>query len=144
MGCGTGLALPWFDGERVGVELSGEILRLAHKAPDYILADIETSPFRDDRFNLVLCLDVVEDLPSLRVVEEAHRILAKGGTFLLTTADKKHELILQILEKLRLELPEGPHTWRESKEILQEVSKGGFSCTKWSRAPLVFYKCTRS
>jgi glycosyltransferase involved in cell wall biosynthesis len=144
LGCGTGLALSWLDGDRVGVELSTELLRLAHKGPDYILADIETSPFRDDCFDMVLCIDVVEHLPSLRIVEEAHRILVKGGKFLLSTADKKYELILEILERLHLKLPEGPHTWREPKEILQRVSKAGFSCTKRSKAPVVFYECTKS
>ena len=144
LGCGTGLALSWLDGDRVGVELSEELLRLAHKGPDYILADVEISPFRDGCFDVVLCLDVAEHLPSLRIVEEAHRILAEGGMFLLSTADKKYELILLLLEKLRLKLPEGPHTWRESKEILQEVSKAGFSHTKWSKAPVVFYKCTKT
>lgn len=144
LGCGTGLALTWLDGFRVGVELSAELLRLGHKGPDYILADIETSPFRDDCFDMVLCIDVVEHLPSLRIVEEAYRILVKGGKFLLSTADKKYELILEILERLHLKLPEGPHTWREPKEILQRVSKAGFSCTKRSKAPVVFYECMKS
>ena len=48
----------------VGVELSTELLRLAHEGSEYILTDIETSPFRDDCFDAVLCIDVVEHLPS--------------------------------------------------------------------------------
>jgi hypothetical protein len=62
----------------------------------------------------------------------------------MSTADKKYEPILEILEKPHLKLPEGPHHWREPKEILQEVSKAGFSCKKWSKAPIGFYRCTES
>jgi len=144
LGCGTGLALSWLEGYRVGVELSEELLRLAHKGPDYVLADIEASPFRDDCFDMVLCLDVLEHLPSLKIIKEAHRILAKEGIFFLSTADKRYELVLRALEMLNLKLPEGPHRWRNREEIVEAASRAGFSCTQWSKTPLVFYRCTKS
>lgn len=143
LGCGTGLALSWLSGHRVGLDLSIELLSLAHEGPDYVLADVESSPFRDGCFDLVLCIDVVEHLPSLKIVEEAYRILAIQGIFLLSTADKKYGLILKVLEKLDLKLPEGPHSWRSCKEIARSISRAGFSCTQWCKAPIVFYKCVK-
>ena len=142
-GCGTGLALSWFNGERVGVDFSRELLRLAHKGPEYVLADVESVPFRNECFDLVLCLDVVEHLPSLKIVEEAHRILTVEGIFLLSTADKRYGLMLSILEKLGLKLPEGPHQWRDRQEIIRKISNVGFSCAQWSRPPINFYRCTK-
>jgi len=143
LGCGSGLALSWLSGERVGVDISRGLLGLAHKGPDYVLADVESPPFRNECLDLVLCLDVVEHLPSLKVVEEAYRILARKGVLLLGTADRKYRLALAALEKLGLKLPEGPHKWRSREEIVQKMSSVGFSCTQWSKAPISFYKGTK-
>jgi len=144
LGCGTGTALSWFDGDRVGVDFSRELLGLAHKGPDYVLADVEACPFRNESFDSVLCLDVIEHLPSLKVIDEANRILSRRGVFLLSTADKKYELVLDVLEKLGLKLPEGPHNWRSRKEIYRKLLSTGFSCIRWSRVPVSFYECTKS
>jgi len=144
LGCGSGLALSWLGGDKVGIDISRELLSLAHRGADYVLADVESPPFRDQYFDLVLCLDVAEHLPSLKVVEEAYRILVSEGIFLLSTADRKYRLILEALEKLGLKLPEGPHRWRSRKEIIRKMSSVGFSCTQWSKAPVTFYKGRKS
>lgn len=144
LGCGSGLALSWFKGDRVGVDFSRELLSRAHKGSDYVLSDVESSPFRHECFDLVLCLDVAEHLPSLKVVEEAYRVLVKKGIFLLSTADRRYESILEILEKLGLKLPEGPHRWRSREEIVRKMSDVGFSCACWSKAPITFYKGTKN
>lgn len=143
LGCGSGITLSWLDGERVGIDFSQDLLRNAHKGPDYIVADVEATPFRDQSFDLAICLDVAEHLPSLRVVEEAHRILADDGIFQLSTADPKYDLLLELLEWLRLKLPEGPHAWRQPKEIIEKMTQTGFACQQWSRPPIRFYKGTR-
>lgn len=140
LGCGTGLALSWFDGSRVGVELSSGLLRRAHSGPEYVVADVEYVPFKDGAFDLALCLDVIEHVPSLKIVDEAHRILSNGGTFLVSTAHKKYGIILEILEKLRLKLPEGPHGWRSPEEITGKMVNVGFQCTQWSKAFISFCK----
>ncbi len=144
LGCGTGLALSWFNGERVGVDFSGQLLTKAHEGPDYVLADVEATPFRNECFELVLCLDVIEHLPTLKIIDEAHRILAKGGTFHLSTADKKYGLVLEALEKLGLKLPEGPHDWGRPDQIAGKMTEAGFTCTQWSKLPIRFYKCTKN
>jgi glycosyltransferase involved in cell wall biosynthesis len=140
LGCGSGLALSWLEGERIGVDLSQELLQNAHEGPDYIVADLETTPFKDQSFDLAICLDVAEHLPSLQVVEEAHRILTDDGAFQLSTVDPKYGLLLEVLERLRLKLPEGPHAWRSPKEITDKMVQSGFNCEQWTKPPLRFYK----
>ena len=87
-----------------------------------------------------LSVDVAEHLPSLRVVEEAHRILTNDGVFQLSTVDPKYNLALKVLERLKLKLPEGPHAWRSPKEITDKMVQSGFNCEQWSKPPIRFYK----
>jgi glycosyltransferase involved in cell wall biosynthesis len=140
LGCGTGMALSWLTGERVGIDFSQDLLSNAHDGADYVVADVEATPFRDRIFDLAICLDVAEHLPSLRVVDEAHRILTDDGTFQLSTADPRYNFLLEILERLRLKLPEGPHAWRDPKEIVEKMMHTGFKCEQWTNPPLRFYK----
>ncbi len=140
LGCGSGLALSWLEGERIGVDLSQKLIQSAHEGPDYIVADLEATPFKDQSFDLALCIDVAEHLPSLQVVEEAHRLLTDGGVFQLSTVDPKYGLLLEVLERLSMKLPEGPHTWRPPKEIADKMVQSGFNCEQWTKPPLRFYK----
>lgn len=140
LGCGTGIALSWLTGERVGVDFSQNLLRNAHDGPDYVVADIEATPFRDRTFDLAICLDVAEHLPSLRVIGEAYRILTDDGALHLSTADPKYDILLEILERLKLKLPEGPHAWRSPTEIAEEMAKIGFKCEQWAKLPIRVYR----
>jgi len=140
LGCGTGTVLAWLTGERVGVDFSQDLLRNAHHGPDYVVADVEAVPFRDGTFDLAICLDVAEHLPSLKVIDEAYRILTDDSILQLSTADPKFVLLLEILERLRLKLPEGPHAWRRPSEIVGKMTETGFKCEEWSKPPIRFYK----
>ena len=144
LGCGTGLVLSWFEGERVGIDFSEELLSHAHKGPNYILADVESLPLKGQCVDLVLCTDVLEHTPSLKVIEEGHRILTRQGVLHLSTANKRYGVFLEILEKLGLKLPEGPRTWRSTKEIVRKFQEMGFSCTRWSSPPITFYRGTKT
>lgn len=140
LGCGSGLALSWLDGQRVGIDFSQELLKNAHEGPEYLVGDIENSPVRGGIFDLALCLDVAEHLPSLDVIDEAYRILSDDGVLHLSTADKKYGLILELLEKFGLKLPEGPHKWRSRKEVMEKMAQAGFTCQQWARPPIRFYR----
>ena len=142
-GCGSGLALSWLSGERVGVDFSQELLRNAHDGPDYLVADVEMVPFRNGGFDLAICLDVAEHLPSLKVIDEAYRILSENGVFHLSTADRKYGLILELLERIGMKLPEGPHRWRSEQEIVKKMNQAGFTCQQWTHPPIRFYRGTK-
>ncbi len=139
LGCGTGLALSWFDGEKVGVDFSAELIRQGGPGSEYVVADIESTPFRNGIFQTVLCLDVIEHLPSFKVIDEAHRILAPNGVLHLSTAESKLKVLLEVLEKLRLKLPEGPHRWRKTGQVIRRMRLVGFACQERLRPPIRFY-----
>lgn len=86
-GCGTGVALSYLKkyGSVIGVDKSTEALKYAKKLGKVVKADIGKLPFKDDSFNLVVCLDVlyhlwVKDCP--KTLKELNRVLKKDG-FLL-------------------------------------------------------------
>ena len=144
LGCGTGFALSWFEGDKVGVDFSSELLRQGPPGPEYVVADIEATPFRDESFDTVLCLDVLEHLPTLNVIDEAHRILVPHGTLHLSTADRGFELVMDILERANLKLPEGPHQWRKTEEITNKLGQAGFKFDHRLNPPIRFFKAVKA
>lgn len=89
VGCGPGgnmLALGRF-GDVTGLDIAPEAIALA-KAYGYrelVLGDAARLPFPDVSFDLVAALDALEHVPSdTAALAEAHRVLAPGGSLLLT------------------------------------------------------------
>jgi glycosyltransferase involved in cell wall biosynthesis len=139
LGCGTGLALSWMSGERVGVEIAPKLLASAHKGPDYIVGDIENLPLRIECCDGVISFDVLEHVPSLCLVSEAYRILVRGGKLLMDTVEPRYGPLLEVLERLKLKLPEGPHKWRSREEVLSSLKQAGFEPSTWTKPPINFY-----
>lgn len=57
-------------------------------AVDYVAGDLVALPFRDEAFDVVFCISVVEHLPGGRIPRallELRRVLRPGGRMLLTT-----------------------------------------------------------
>lgn len=139
LGCGTGLALSWLKCERVGIELATKQLAKPHLGPQYLVADVEHLPLRGECCDGVISLDVLEHVPSLTLVKEAFRILSSGGTLLMDTVEPKYGPLLEVLERLRLKLPEGPHTWRGRREVMDSMKGAGFDASTWRKPPINFY-----
>lgn len=74
--------------ETVGVDASPAYIRRAVKAgggSDYLLAAAGAVPLREQAFDAVLLLDVIEHVPDERaVIAEAARVLRPGGTLVLS------------------------------------------------------------
>jgi ubiquinone/menaquinone biosynthesis C-methylase UbiE len=146
LGCGSGLALTWLEAvEKVGIDLSSRLLKFGRSRGECVVGDIEESPFKAATFDLILCLDVLEHLPTLKVIQEAHRLLSKNGTFLLAAANSKYAPLLNILEKFKLKMPEGPTTWWAKRQIQNALNQAGFAFHRESRLFFMdFYRCTKS
>ncbi|MBC7326540.1 class I SAM-dependent methyltransferase [bacterium] len=88
VGCGTGANLSLFNANVIGLDASLEALKLAKRRKSdaqLIQAKAENLPFKDDVFDLVLALDLLEHLPDdVKGLKEMYRVLKKGGTLLVT------------------------------------------------------------
>lgn len=103
LGCGTGLLLEKLRKRRglvVGVDASKGMLKRAKsrgKGPRLVLADADSLPFRNDVFDCVVSVTLLQNMPDpARTVRELERVLRKGGTGILTSLKRKH-----LVENLR-------------------------------------------
>ena len=95
-GCGTGVTLPWaaalLDADRsVGVDLSPHALAHCRNRGqrDLVHASVLALPFRDQCFDLVTSVDVLQHLPlpdgDARALTDAYRVLRPGGVLFIRT-----------------------------------------------------------
>lgn len=82
-GCGPGAALVYLSqfGEVIGVDISEEALQFAKKRGRVIKGDVSSLPFRDETFDVVVCLDVLyhQWVHVEKALSEMKRVLRKGG-----------------------------------------------------------------
>jgi SAM-dependent methyltransferase len=87
-GCGTGRNLIEFGGlgDAVGIEPSTDAIAFcAERGLTAIAAGVEDLPFEDDRFDLVLMLDVLEHISDDgAALRELRRVAKPGGALVLT------------------------------------------------------------
>jgi SAM-dependent methyltransferase len=99
-GCGTGGAMVWardcIGAEiAVGVDISFEAIDHCHHRFDLPLAQGSTLelPFRSDIFDLVICQDVLQHLPTngsdLHALKEIHKVMRPGGFVLIRTNSRR-------------------------------------------------------
>ena len=70
-----------------GLDLNPEAIRFCAEKGlgDVKLGDIESLPFENETFDLVLATDIIEHVDDdARAVRELHRVLAPGGKLLIT------------------------------------------------------------
>jgi len=97
---------------KVAGDLSMPMLGARPRGPGTVrvVADAQRVPCRDGSFDAVFCVNLLEHVPDPgRVLAEAARVLAPGGRCLAITPNGDLERLLDLLERLRLKLPEGPH-----------------------------------
>ena len=99
VGCGTGSLLERVSDNKelsVGVDFSmGMLLRAKERLgkSNLILADADNLPFRDDTFDLVASLTLLQNLPEPQeTLEEMVRVTESDGLVLITSLEKKHSL----------------------------------------------------
>ncbi len=99
LGCGTGFITKAFE-NAVGVDSSIGMLKLAPKKIRFVCADISYLPFKDESFDCVFSLTVLQDVDRLEsAIAEIKRVLKQGGQFILSVLDKKKSGIIRELLK---------------------------------------------
>jgi len=133
VGCGTGDILHFLNPkEGVGVDTSRNMIKNAREKYEtcknlrFIVGESEDVGV-DNRFDYILLVDVAEHLDNVtKVVERVKEVSDIGTRFILITPNPKWSLIMHILEKLRLKMPEGPHSWITLGELEDIVKKNDF------------------
>jgi SAM-dependent methyltransferase len=87
-GCGTGLNLNYLKhyGNVIGLDLSKEALNFCkiREAENLIQADAEKVPFKEDTFDLIIALDLLEHLDDRGVLKEFYRVLNPNAYLIVT------------------------------------------------------------
>jgi SAM-dependent methyltransferase len=102
---------------KVACDLSWEMLSRHHGGTEHgaSVADAQALPFADGSFDAVFSINVLEHVPDPeRLAAEAARVLRPGGLMLALTPNGDAEWLLDLLERVRLKLPEGPHRFLSS------------------------------
>lgn len=97
VGCGTGLFISnisQFAGLFVGVDFSLGMLKKASLRAEnalLILADADYLPVKDDVFDAVFSLTLLQNMPQpRRTIEEMSRVVKPKGKIIITALEKKH------------------------------------------------------
>jgi ubiquinone/menaquinone biosynthesis C-methylase UbiE len=133
IGCGTGtflgIIMQLVDGNSrlVGVDLSYEMIKIAHeKFPeiDFIVADSDNLPIRDDHFSRVISVTHLQNLPHPeKTIDEMKRVSTKDAKVAISILRKTwtQEELQKLLEKCELEI---------SDEWIADVEDIGVICHK--------------
>ena len=109
LACGTGTFLGTiseFGSQQIGVDISlpqvqEAKIRYGQTGRNFLQSDINTLPFRDQTFDAVSALELIEHLP-MHIAEnaliETFRVLKPGGTLVLTTPNYKS--LMRIIEPM--------------------------------------------
>ena len=98
IGCSDGPFLPtlnYYAKKIIAIDISEELIEKSKKLTDTMLSNSKkinlmasdglALPFRDECFNIVFCLEVLEHVKNPgKVIEEVFRILRKSGVFICT------------------------------------------------------------
>lgn len=120
LGCGSmpvvrGLPVQF----RAGCDISLDMLRAgATEDVATFVADGQALPCRAGRFEAAVSINVLEHVADPRAVLcEMGRLLAPGGVLIAVTPNGNLSLLLELLERLHMKLPEGPHRFLTTAEL---------------------------
>jgi len=147
LGCGWGVwsvALMDEGLRMVAMDLPNEDFFEAHKSArindlpiEFIIADGQALPFREDTFDGVIMLDVLEHIPDdRRAMQESKRVIKEGGAVVGTVPTTEKEKIL-IKEKTvrgeltREDLDLGHHRRYTLKKILNLIKSAGMKAAAY-------------
>jgi SAM-dependent methyltransferase len=137
-GCGTGATMAWARaalgaGDVTGIDVAREALELcvARGERRLLRSSVMQLPFRDACFDLVLCCDVLQHLPTdggdLQALRELRRVLCAGGAVLIRTNSR--------LGAIRRGVRADPDFQQyRVEEVVSRMEAAGFAVTRRSYA----------
>jgi ubiquinone/menaquinone biosynthesis C-methylase UbiE len=116
LGCATAVAC----------DLSREMLlqRAGANGTHRVVAVGERLPFGDALFDGVFLINVLEHVADLEgVLSESARVTEDGGLWLAVTPNGDWEALLDLAERWKLKIPEGPHQFLTTRRLRESVSR---------------------
>ena len=133
LGCGSGKLLRDLFPHGIGVDLSSRLIEFAYNKDtnhDYLVADVKYLPFRGARFPAIVCVDLLEHIDDTeQLLDEVQRVVKMEGIIVITVINYLFWPLFELLELLKLKLPEGPHRWVRAGSIVSSLDERGFFCT---------------
>ncbi len=133
VGCGTGTFLGIIkqlvngNSKLVGVDISHEMIKIAHeKFPDidFIVADSDNLPFKDEQFSRVLSVTHLQNIPiPEKTIDELKRISTKDAQLAISILRKawSQDELQKLIRNCKLDINE---------EWIAEVEDIGVICRK--------------
>jgi len=132
IGCGTGEVLAaLMPALGVGIDVSGEMIRIAKEkyvdSKNLKFFQSSAEDFRtEEKFDYIILADVIEHLEDAEgSIKHISDICRSGGTVIISMANPLWEPILDLAEKLKLKMPEGPHERISIKELVEICRDSG-------------------
>lgn len=134
IGCGTGNIISYLNPEfGVGLDISKNMVKIAKSKNDRILflnSDAE-NPALKEQFDCIIAVDLIEHLINpLRFFSNLHDICKENTRLVITSINPFYKIPLEILEKLKLKMPEGIHKWLGLKDIENILLAANFRVIK--------------
>lgn len=133
-GCGTGEILNYLSPKiGVGYDPSIEMVKIASKKfnKKKNLKFVNSISAIKGKFDYIILSDVVEHIPDIYLeLKRIKKFMSKSTKLIITFVDSTWDFFPQILERLNLKMPEGPHTRVSVKEMIKTARKVGLYVVK--------------
>lgn len=136
IGCGTGDLISNLNPKYgFGVDISKNMVNIAKKKHKKNNLKFKVSSAEKlnikEKFDIIIMLDVVEHLNDLdETVKRIRGCMHKDSILLITTASPLWKPFMEIGEKLKLKMEEGPHRWTWKKEIKSVLKSNNLNIIK--------------
>ena len=122
VGCATGYIQNKLNKSIIGIDLTHKLLK--KNKNKVICADALAIPFKDGSFDAVYSVNVLEHVNSPeQMIGECRRVAKKNGKIIFITPNGDMEFFLDVAEKLKLKLPEGPHEFLGFEKLKSIIKK---------------------
>lgn len=136
VGCGTADLLAKLRPRKrvLGIDMTPAMLA-AGPGRGYVAASAaEHLPFADASFDGAVSINLLEHVPEpSRVLKELARVLCNGGRVVLTTPADEWATLLDLAERFRLKIPEGPHQFLRRGELLHWAAEANLRTVEYRR-----------
>ncbi len=143
IGCGSGNLLKNIACENItGLDISNKMIDECKKIcpnGNFIVGDAENLPFKNNSFDKVIISEVLYYLPDLnKAIKEAFRVLKKDGLLLITSLNKKYNLVKIIVKLFHIGVHDNISKSYISLNNLKSIMEKDFKIEEIASIPIKF------